>query len=64
MRAERYNEGVALAQEYAKDGKAIIISPDDTCGVDTLVKNKSSLQKLYEKGYEDAEKISSFLSEN
>lgn len=64
LRAERYNEGVALAQEYAKDGKAIIISPDDTCGVDTLVKNKSSLQKLYEKGYEDAEKISSFLSEN
>lgn len=64
LRAERYNEGVALAQKYAKDGKAIIISPDDTCGVDTLVKNKSSLQKLYEKGYEDAEKISSFLSEN
>lgn len=64
LRAERYNEGVALAQEYAKDGKAIIISPDDTCGVDTLVKNKSSLQKLYEKGYSDAEKISSFLSGN
>lgn len=64
LRAERYNEGVALAQKYAKDGKAIIISPDDTCGVDTLVKNKSSLQKLYEKGYEDAEKISLFLSEN
>lgn len=64
LRAERYNEGVALAQEYAKYGKAIIISPDDTCGVDTLVKNKSSLQKLYEKGYEDAEKISLFLSEN
>lgn len=64
LRAERYNQGVALAQEYAKDGKAIIISPDDTCGVDTLVKNKSSLQKLYEKGYSDAEKISSFLSEN
>lgn len=64
LRAERYNEGVALAQKYAKDGKAIIISPDDTCGVDTLVKNKSSLQKLYEKGYSDAEKISLFLSEN
>lgn len=64
LRAERYNEGVALAQKYAKDGKAIIISPDDTCGVDTLVKSKTSLQRLYEKGYEDAEKISLFLSEN
>lgn len=62
LRAERYNEGVALTQKYAKDGKAIIIAPDDTCGVDTLTKNKSSLQKLYDKGYHDGEKISEFLS--
>ena len=57
----RYNKGVALAQEYAKQGKALIVSPDDTCGVDTLKKNKSSLQRLYEKGYKDGEKISNYL---
>lgn len=62
LRAERYNEGVALTQKYAKDGKAIIIAPDDTCGVDTLTKNKSSLQKLYDKGYHDGEKVAGFLS--
>lgn len=52
---------MALAQEYAKQGKALIVSPDDTCGVDTLKKNKSSLQRLYEKGYKDGEKISNYL---
>ncbi len=61
QRAMRYNKGMALAQEYAKQGKALIVSPDDTCGVDTLKKNKSSLQRLYEKGYKDGEKISNYL---
>ncbi|MDE6598349.1 MAG: patatin family protein [Clostridia bacterium] len=61
LRAEHYNEGVALAQEYAKQGKMIIVSPDDTCGVDTLHKDKPSLQKLYEKGYADGQKIKEFL---
>ena len=55
------DELLALAQEYAKQGKALIVSPDDTCGVDTLKKNKSSLQRLYEKGYKDGEKISNYL---
>ncbi len=55
--------GVALAQEYAKQGKIIIISPDDTCGVDTLRKNRESLEKLYQKGYADGSKIGDFLRE-
>ena len=61
LRAQHYNEGVALAQEYAKQGKLIIISPDDTCGVDTLHKDKEALKKLYEKGYADGQKIKEFL---
>ncbi len=60
-RAERYNEGVALTQKYAKEGKAIIISPDNTCGVDTLKRTKESLKRLYEKGYRDGERISQFI---
>lgn len=63
LRAKHYNEGVALAKEYAKQGKLIIISPDDTCGVDTLHKDKSSLQKLYDKGYIDGQKIKNFLQQ-
>ena len=61
QRAVRYNESVALAQEYAKQGKVLIVAPDDTCGVDTLKKDKESLHRLYEKGYGDAARITSFL---
>lgn len=61
QRAERYNGEVAAAQELARQGRVVIISPDDTCGVSTLKKDKVSLQRLYEKGYADAEKISAFL---
>lgn len=62
QRAERYNAGVSTAQKYVKEGKALILSPDDTCGVSTLTKDKISLQRLYEKGYQDGEKILSFLN--
>lgn len=62
QRAERYNAGVSTAQKYVKEGKALILSPDDTCGVSTLTKDKISLQSLYEKGYQDGEKILSFLN--
>ncbi len=61
-RAQRYNESVALAQEYARQGKVLIIAPDDTCGVDTLKKDKESLQRLYKKGYSDGKKIADYLS--
>lgn len=60
-RAKQYNRGVALAKEYEVQGKAFIIAPDDTCGVDTLTKNLDALQKLYEKGYRDAKAIRTFL---
>ncbi len=60
-RARRYNECVAQAQEYAKQGRVLIIAPDDTCGVDTLRRDKDALQKLYQKGYHDAERISEFI---
>ena len=61
QRARRYNESVALAQDFAKKGKALIVAPDDTCGVDTLKKNKASLNQLYEKGYKDGQRILNYL---
>ncbi len=61
-RAQRYNECVALAQKYARQGKVQIIAPDETCGVDTLKKDKESLQRLYDKGYLDGKKIADYLS--
>ena len=64
QRAKRYNESVARAQEYAKQGKVLIVAPDDTCGVDTLSRKKEALQKLYEKGYGDGKKIEDYLKNN
>lgn len=61
QRAQRYNEGVSAAQKYVRQGKALILSPDDTCGVSTLKKDRTSLQRLYDKGYADGKKISDFL---
>ena len=61
LRAQQYNESVALAKEYAGQGKVLIVSPDDTCGVDTMKKDRESLKCLYEKGYKDGQKIEEFL---
>ena len=61
QRASRYNAGVALAREYARQGKALIVSPDDTCGVRTLSRDPTDMKRLYEKGYADGERIKSFL---
>ncbi|MBR3927676.1 MAG: patatin family protein [Clostridia bacterium] len=60
-RFEKYNLGVMKAQKYAKDGKVLIISPDDTCGVSTLSKNKEGIQRLYDKGFSEGRKIMEFL---
>ena len=60
-RAERYNNGVALAKRCAAEGRLCIIAPEDTCGVDTLTKDREASRRLYEKGYADGAKIPAFL---
>lgn len=62
LRARRYNDGVDLAKLYEARGQVLIVSPDDTCGVDTLTRDKDALQKLYAKGYQDGGTIAAFLS--
>lgn len=57
----KYDELVDKAIELEKEGRVLIVSPDDCCGVDTLTKDKEKLHALYEKGYRDAEKIKEFL---
>ena len=61
QRAEQYNRGVAIARELRAEGKVLIISPDDTCGVSTLSRDAAALRRLYEKGYRDGEQILPFL---
>lgn len=60
-RAERYNQGVSIAKDYEKSGQVLIISPDDTCGVDTLTRDRDALKRFYNKGYEDGGAIRSFM---
>ena len=63
-RAELYNSEVALAQAYARKGQVLIVSPDDTCGVDTLTREHDKLMQLYDKGYRDAQRIKAFMQEH
>lgn len=60
-RGERYNDGVKRAMEYERQGRVRIIAPDDTCGVDTLTKDRDALRALYKKGQRDARAILDFL---
>lgn len=62
-RAMRYNSSIVLAKHYAKQGKVLIISPDDTCGVSTLSRKPEALKKLYQKGYIDGERIKHFFEQ-
>ena len=49
------------AKKYQKQGKVLILAPDDCCGMETLTKDKSALDKMYHKGYRDAKKIPDFV---
>ena len=64
QRAAKYNAGVDLAKRYEKQGKLLIIAPDDTCGVDTLTRNPEIMQRFYNKGVQDGKKISEFWGIN
>lgn len=61
-RADRYNAGVERARQLAKQGRALIIAPTDTCGVDTLKRTHESMEALYAEGYGDGAAIAQFLA--
>ena len=60
-RSELYNMQMEQLRAYEQERKAVIIAPDDTCGVDTLTRNSESMKRLYEKGYHDTQKILFYL---
>lgn len=61
LRYQKYNRGVALAKVYEKEGRALIVAPDSISGMNTLTKDRSSIDLLYRKGYADAAAIPAFL---
>lgn len=50
-----------MAREYAEKGKVLIVAPEDTCGVDTLTRDKQALLRLYQEGYDAGQNITDFL---
>lgn len=61
-RAENYNKSVAIAKEYEKEGKVLIVAPDDICGMDTLKRDVAAMKRLYEKGLNDGKKALSYIN--
>ena len=60
-RAEKYNAGINLAKQYEKQGKLLIVAPDDTCGMDTLTRNPEIMERFYKKGVHDGNRIALFV---
>ena len=61
-RADKYNAGVEYALDLEAQGKALVVAPNDVCGVGTLTKDSAPLKRLYDKGYAAAGKIAEFLT--
>ena len=60
-RAGLYNLQLDLAKKYERDGKALIVAPDDIGNMSTLTKDREAIEGLYAKGLRDAFAIEGFL---
>ena len=57
-----YNNGIEEIFELEKQGKALVIYPEECFGIDTLTREKEGMEKLYQLGYEDGKKIEKYLN--
>lgn len=62
--SNKYNDDIDYICRLEKEGKVLILAPDDCCGVNTLTRDEKTTKALYNKGYADAEKIKSFLTKD
>ncbi len=60
--ASKYNEGLQIALELEKQGRALIVAPDSSMGVHMVCRDPIALHTLYLKGYADGVKIREFIS--
>jgi predicted patatin/cPLA2 family phospholipase len=56
-RVERYNRSLHLVEAEEQAGRAIVVRPSKDLNVSRIEKNREKLERLYELGYADAEKI-------
>lgn len=52
-----------MAAQLEKEGRLLVIEPKDCFGMNTLTRDYEPMTKMYEQGYEDAEKIIGFVKE-
>ena len=50
-RYQTYNDEVALAKEYEKDGRVLILAPESMYGLNTPSKSFEGLERMYRAGY-------------
>ena len=60
-RAGLYNLQLDLAKKYEREGKVLIVAPDDIGDMKTLTKDLATIEGLYAKGLSDARAIEAFL---
>lgn len=66
-RPDRYNKDMEKLREYERQGKALILAPDDTFGIGRTEKDPQKLVKLYDEGLEcllkETERIREFVKD-
>ena len=62
-RAYVYNTQVKLCEQYEREGRVLIVAPEDTEGMLALTKERAKLDRLYERGMRDAEAIRGFIKD-
>ncbi len=60
-RGRVYNKQLKYITELEREGKLLIVAPDDISGLKTLTKDLDQLEKLYHKGYAEGVKILRYL---
>ena len=61
-RAGLYNLQLDLAKKYEREGKVLIVAPDDIGDMKTLTKDREAIERLYAKGMRDAFAIKDFCA--
>jgi predicted patatin/cPLA2 family phospholipase len=60
-RHEVYNSAIGEIRKMETQGRARIVAPEDNCGVGTFTRDRKAFLRLYERGYDDGEKVADFL---
>ena len=56
-----YNDTLDYIEKAEKEGSVFVIRPSESPNIGRLEKNRKKLEKLYEMGYKDAERVNEAL---